>query len=108
MGFQEGMGLGKHAQGMKEPITASKQRGKRGLGFKIEGLITQGEKFKPEMEVVSVNEEVLWLNGSRQCPKSKELRGWMVVGPRKLTIDNETLFCHPNVLNNILLSKVLF
>ena len=38
MGFQIGEGLGKFGQGRSNIVEASKQRGRRGLGFEIEGL----------------------------------------------------------------------
>ena len=38
MGFQVGEGLGKFGQGRSNIVEASKQRGRRGLGFSIEGL----------------------------------------------------------------------
>lgn len=41
MGFREGEGLGKFGQGRKEIVEASTQRGRRGLGLKLQGF--QGE-----------------------------------------------------------------
>lgn len=38
MGYKEGTGLGKHAQGRVEIVEASLQRGRRGLGLTIKGL----------------------------------------------------------------------
>lgn len=41
MGYREGEGLGKFGQGRKEIVEASTQRGRRGLGLKLQGF--QGE-----------------------------------------------------------------
>lgn len=41
MGFRKGEGLGKFGQGRKEIVEASTQRGRRGLGLKLQGF--QGE-----------------------------------------------------------------
>ena len=38
MGYQKGKGLGKHGQGRVSIIEASKQRGRRGLGLKIQAF----------------------------------------------------------------------
>ena len=38
MGYNTGEGLGKFGQGRAEIVESSKQRGRRGLGFEIEGL----------------------------------------------------------------------
>lgn len=38
MGYKAGTGLGKNAQGRVDPVEASMQRGRRGLGLNIKGL----------------------------------------------------------------------
>lgn len=56
MGFREGDGLGKFGQGRKEIVEASTQRGRRGLGLKVQGF--QGElnvDWRDEPEVRYIN-----------------------------------------------------
>jgi cap1 methyltransferase len=38
MGYKSGTGLGKHSQGRVAPVELSTQRGRRGLGLRLEGL----------------------------------------------------------------------
>ena len=53
MGFQVGEGLGKFGQGRSEIVEASKQRGRRGLGFAIQGLEADDvEWVETEKEVI--------------------------------------------------------
>ena len=55
MGFQIGEGLGKFGQGRSNIVEASKQRGRRGLGFEIEGLEADDvEWVETEKEVENI------------------------------------------------------
>jgi cap1 methyltransferase len=53
MGYTEGKGLGKHGQGRKDIVEASTQRGRRGLGHKIEGFEPADIEWDFEKEKVS-------------------------------------------------------
>lgn len=53
MGYM-GKGLGKHEQGRIEPVEASKQKGRRGLGHHIPQLEKALDKWDPNDEVVQV------------------------------------------------------
>lgn len=53
MGYTEGKGLGKHGQGRQEIVEASRQRGRRGLGHKIEGFEPADIEWDFEKEKVS-------------------------------------------------------
>lgn len=51
MGFEQGRGLGRHGQGRADIIEASQQRGRRGLGFKVEGFDDKDFTWEEEDEV---------------------------------------------------------
>ncbi|KAK7129197.1 hypothetical protein R3I94_017421 [Phoxinus phoxinus] len=109
MGFREGEGLGKYGQGRKEIIEASTQRGRRGLGLTLKGF--QGDlnvDWEDEPEPSAI-EEVSWFpECSPEIPDADELRDWMAVGQRKLTINDETEFCSENLLHLLLRCKSVF
>ncbi|XP_063992991.1 cap-specific mRNA (nucleoside-2'-O-)-methyltransferase 1-like [Diachasmimorpha longicaudata] len=108
MGFTRGKGLGKKNHGITEPIQASSHKGRRGLGHSNQPLIKAIEKWDPSEEVVSVREEISWLTNDEQPPTAEDLRDWMRRGPSKETIDDETLFCEPQVLHQVISSKSIF
>ncbi|CAN7937793.1 unnamed protein product, partial [Ixodes hexagonus] len=110
MGYKTGKGLGKHGQGMKEIIPTSKQRGRRGLGLSMAGLEPSTDVvWDFDKEEVDVKEFMDWMpECTEEPPDIKELRQWVLEGKKKLTIDDETLFCDPDVLRNVLECKNIF
>ncbi|TNM94708.1 hypothetical protein fugu_017467 [Takifugu bimaculatus] len=109
MGFREGDGLGKFGQGRKEIVEASTQRGRRGLGLKVQGF--QGElnvDWRDEPEP-SATEKVDWFpECTTEIPDSDELREWLILGQRKLKINDETEFCTEDLLHTLLRCKSVF
>ena len=109
MGYQSGKGLGSKGQGIVEPVTASNQRGRRGLGHILKGLEDEKVDWDPDSEVVDVEEKVEWLPPiTEPVPSMNELRSWMREGPRKENIEDETQFCNPEILKSIIKSKSIF
>ena len=51
MGYIPGLGIGKHGSGITQPIDESTHKGRRGLGYLLEGL--EKEDVKWELEEVS-------------------------------------------------------
>ncbi|XP_041814437.1 cap-specific mRNA (nucleoside-2'-O-)-methyltransferase 1 [Chelmon rostratus] len=109
MGFREGEGLGKFGQGRKEIVEASTQRGRRGLGLTLQGF--QGElnvDWRDEPEPSAI-EKVDWFpECTTEIPDSDELRDWMILGRRKLKIEDETEFCTEDLLHTLLRCKSVF
>ncbi|XP_076612888.1 cap-specific mRNA (nucleoside-2'-O-)-methyltransferase 1 [Chaetodon auriga] len=109
MGFREGEGLGKFGQGRKEIVEASTQRGRRGLGLTLQGF--QGElnvDWRDEAEPSAI-EKVEWFpECTTEIPDSDELSDWMILGRRKLKIEDETEFCTEDLLHTLLRCKSVF
>uniref|UniRef100_A0A336LYZ0 Cap-specific mRNA (nucleoside-2'-O-)-methyltransferase 1 n=1 Tax=Culicoides sonorensis TaxID=179676 RepID=A0A336LYZ0_CULSO len=117
MGYQENQGLGKTGQGRLEPIEASAQKGRRGLGLRLDDLDLAALKWDQSMEPdLKIPEELNWLENTSKNPGEDDLLmydadmlwSWVKEGHRKLTIDDETNFCDPNTINNVLKSKSIF
>ena len=110
MGYKEGLGLGKEGQGIVEPVAASNQRGRRGLGLIVEGLMGDGPvEWDADKEHIEIEEKVNWMEEcTLPCLDITELRSWIREGTRKEKIDDETTFCDEEVLSAILKCKSVF
>lgn len=115
MGFQKSQGLGKGGTGIKEPILASNQKGRRGLGYELSSIDLEhaAELWDPEQEILTIPEQVEWLENDEPDESLlglslEELEQGVRRGTKSLTIQNETQFCDPEVLNKILDSKTVF
>ncbi|XP_055682502.1 cap-specific mRNA (nucleoside-2'-O-)-methyltransferase 1 [Lutzomyia longipalpis] len=111
MGYQDNTGLGKHSQGRVDPVEASKQKGRRGLGAAPDPVDHSATRFDETEEVIQMPEIIDWLRSEMddldELDRSK-LDEWCVHGTRKLTIDDETLFCDPEILKLVLEAKTVF
>ncbi|XP_072753368.1 cap-specific mRNA (nucleoside-2'-O-)-methyltransferase 1 [Anoplolepis gracilipes] len=109
MGYKPGKGLGKDDQGRVEPIEAITQRGRRGFGHYVPGLKEASLKWNPEEEEIKAIEDIEWLpNVHSHILLAEKIMDWIKYGPKKLTIDDETMFCNPEILDQIIRSKSVF
>lgn len=115
MGYKESHGLGRKEAGIKEPIQASMQKGRRGLGYNISAidLDNAAKQWDPLKEVIDIHEKVEWLvnddpDDSLLELSYEQLESCTGRGPKSLTIDNETHFTDPMILRKILDSKTVF
>lgn len=109
MGYKPGKGLGKDDQGRVAPVQAVTQHGRRGFGHFVPGLKEAGLKWNPDAEEIKVIEDITWLrNISSNTPLAIDMIDWMKLGLKKYIIDDETMFCNPNILKQIIASKTIF
>ncbi|XP_029422801.1 cap-specific mRNA (nucleoside-2'-O-)-methyltransferase 1 isoform X1 [Nannospalax galili] len=109
MGFREGEGLGKYSQGRKDILEASNQKGRRGLGLTLQGFDQElNINWRDEPEP-SACEQVSWFpECTTEIPDTQEMSDWMVVGKRKMVIEDETEFCDEELLHSVLQCKSMF
>ncbi|XP_029175343.1 cap-specific mRNA (nucleoside-2'-O-)-methyltransferase 1-like [Nylanderia fulva] len=109
MGYKPGKGLGKDDQGRVEPIEAITQRGRRGFGHFVPGLKEASLKWNPEEEEIKAIEDMEWLpNVHSHTLLGETVINWVIMGSRKLTIDDETTYCNPEILEQVIRSKTVF
>ncbi|KAF9822669.1 hypothetical protein SFRURICE_012448 [Spodoptera frugiperda] len=111
MGFKPGKGLGKFEHGRTQPVEASAQKGRRGLGAKPSavGALPEDIKVVTEDAKPEAREQVLWLDPAPDEPLSGDLlEQWLRRGTKKTTIDDETHFVDPAILKGVLDSKSIF
>lgn len=111
MGFKPGKGLGKFEHGRTQPVEASAQKGRRGLGAKPSavGALPEDIKVVTEDAKPEAREQVLWLDPAPDEPLSGDLlEQWLRRGAKKTTIDDETHFVDPAILKGVLDSKSIF
>uniref|UniRef100_A0A3Q2HAL5 Cap-specific mRNA (nucleoside-2'-O-)-methyltransferase 1 n=1 Tax=Equus caballus TaxID=9796 RepID=A0A3Q2HAL5_HORSE len=109
MGFKEGEGLGKYSQGRKDIVEASNQKGRRGLGLTLQGFDQElNVDWRSEPEP-SACEQVSWFpECTTEIPDTQEMSDWMVVGKRKMVIEDEAEFCGEELLRSVLQCKSVF
>ncbi|KXJ11147.1 Cap-specific mRNA (nucleoside-2'-O-)-methyltransferase 1 [Exaiptasia diaphana] len=98
MGHKAGKGLGKYDQGRADILDTEMRRGRRGLGFQVEGF--------DDVQIVEQKEAIP--SCSHQLLSIQDMQGWCYVDKKKLSIEDETEFCDPDVLSDILSSKSVF
>lgn len=109
MGYTKGKGLGKHQQGIVNPVEAFKIKGRRGLGHDESEVEATASEFDATIEVVNIEEEVSWFNNRYiDTVDEVQLKKWLTLGVKKETIDDEINFCDPEILREVLKSKSIF
>lgn len=107
MGYMPGKGLGKNETGIAEPISETANKGRHGLGFSLEGL--ESENVKWELEEIDCNQKPEWMN---PCEKKllaiDDFTGWISIDKKKTSVEEETMFCNPEILRKILEGKSIF
>ncbi|XP_063161020.1 cap-specific mRNA (nucleoside-2'-O-)-methyltransferase 1 isoform X2 [Candoia aspera] len=109
MGFREGEGLGKYGQGRQEIVEASQQKGRRGLGLTLKGFDGEVNVNWQDEPEASAYEQVDWCpECTTEIPDAEEMKDWIMIGKKKLVIDDETEFCGKELLNSLLQCKSVF
>ncbi|XP_002022824.2 cap-specific mRNA (nucleoside-2'-O-)-methyltransferase 1 [Drosophila persimilis] len=111
MGYENDKGLGKSNQGRLDPIIAVQQDGRRGFGLKLDAAHLAAGQWDPNCEELEMPETFEWLTnvGSNASHYAMDqLMRSVVFGKRKSTLDDETRYCNPAVLHDILTAKSAF
>lgn len=109
MGYKKGTGLGKHGQGRVNIVEASTQRGRRGLGLKIQAFEPSDVSWDCEKEEVSAGEQVKWMKPcDRDIPDVETLYTWSSEGPKMHNKDDDYEFCSAKLVDDINRCKSTF
>lgn len=94
------------------PVNTSQPRGPRhfGLQLRFDGKVVE---YDDSMNNIQINESVKWLNNSTNIfdlnnLSQAVLNFWLKKGQRKTSINDETKFCDPFILQQILKAKTMF
>ncbi|XP_014283812.1 cap-specific mRNA (nucleoside-2'-O-)-methyltransferase 1 [Halyomorpha halys] len=110
MGYREGEGLGKHAQGRIDPVEMSNQKGRRGLGLTVPRLDGQTIEWDPTLEEINEIEPIDWLENFDTHTLNFQIMmdNWINEGPQNFNIESMTEFIDEDLLSNILQKKSIF
>ncbi|XP_058468089.1 cap-specific mRNA (nucleoside-2'-O-)-methyltransferase 1 [Malaya genurostris] len=111
MKYDKSRGLGRSGQGRTDIVQIVAQKGRRGLGLKLDELDTAASSWDVSLERIDIPEEIHWLENKNQDVDDWNidlLKSWIKLGKRNLNISGEDQFCQKNVLNKILECKTAF
>ncbi|XP_061395406.1 cap-specific mRNA (nucleoside-2'-O-)-methyltransferase 1 [Musca vetustissima] len=109
MGYETDKGLGKQSQGRLEPIVAFQQDGRKGLGLKQGTFLALGDNSDITTEEILIPEEVSWISSQNNFYFTfEDLMNFIKYGAHKRTLEGETQFVEPDILDGILNAKNVF
>lgn len=107
MGFKAGQGLGKVGQGIIAPIKESDQAGRRGLGFKVEGLERETVDDQ-EIEQVEVRQVPEWFpKCTASIPTESDIDTWMEIGDKSTIVIPDLIFDGATIFDELISAKSL-